>query len=393
MSKTKEKNVTLICPSFRFSKIEYFKPPFYVMKYLKEIYGVSATIVFDETLNDFFFKGDNKINEYEHNGIELVDLSSDGDLNKRGTLLAYKDYIKENAKEIDLLLVFHANRYEVKLCNLYKKINPKGKVMTIMDHSTYKPKVSTFQKLKALARIVLYHFDYKRFARNCDKFSVETEDSLEYLKHNKWNGVSISKKVELLPFGYDKKDFGYIDNERIEKENIFLTVGRIGTAQKNSELILDALKKVDLKDWKFIFVGPIETSFKQKIDEFNAECPEKRRSVIFTGSVTDRRVLAEYYKRASVFVLSSENESFGLVLVEALLFQNFILSTPVGVARDLEKQGVCDLFDNSENLLVELQMIVDGKIDLNQRLAKKVATKYDYQNLISNFKFFNDVLK
>lgn len=393
MSKTKEKNVTLICPSFRFSKIEYFKPPFYVMKYLKEIYGVNATIVFDETLNEFFFKGDKKINEYEHDGIELVDLSSDGNLNKRGTLLAYKDYIRKNAKEIDLLLVFHANRYEVKLGNLYKKINPKGKIMTILNYSTYKLKVSTFQKLKTLARIVLYHIDYKRFTRNCDKFSVETEDSLEYLKHNKWNGVNISKKVELLPFGYDKKDFGYSDNEKIEKENIFLTVGRIGVAQKNSELILDVLKKVDLKEWKFIFVGPIEPSFKQKIKEFNVECPEKRRSVIFTGSVIDRRVLAEYYKRASAFVLSSKNESFGLVLVEALLFQNFILSTPVGVARDLEKQGVCDLFDDSENLLVELQMIVDGKIDLNQELAKKVATKYDYQNLISNFKFFNDVLK
>ena len=100
---------------------------------------------------------------------------------------------------------------------------------------------------------------------------------------------------------------------------------------------VEAAKKVDLKDWKFIFVGPIEPSFKQKIDEFNAECPEKRRSVIFAGMVVDRRVLAEYYKRASVFVLSSENESFGLVLVESLLFQNFIRKIIFAFIRQRQK--------------------------------------------------------
>lgn len=396
ITKEKKKNVTLICPSFRFSKTQFYKPAFYIMRYLKEIYDIEPVIVFDEKLNDVKFKTDERVTENSFQGVKLINISDiDDNLTKSETVKAYKTYIEENARDIDLLLVFHANTTEMKLCNFYKKLNPKGKVMTILDFSVARfnsYKSSFWGKLKHFAKMVIYRFDILKFYKTVDVFTVETESGYEYLKKNKWNGINISKKLQILPFGYDKKDFGLNLNEKTQKDNIFLCVGTVGANQKNSEVILKSLKLVDLKDWKFVFVGAIDNNFKDKIEIFNKVCPEKRKSVLFAGAVTDRKVLAEYYKKSKVLVFASRSDSFGLVLVEALAFQDFLVSTPVGVAPDIVKNGIGDLFDDTDSLLVELQMIVDGKIKIDSSEKKQVAEKYDYQNIIENFEFFKTTL-
>lgn len=365
------------------------------MEYLKDVYDVNATIVFDETLNNFDNDSDERVKDGIFNGVKLIDISLEGNLNKRGTLKAYKEFIRKNAKNIDLLLVFHAKPSEVKFCNYYKKINKNGRVMTILDYSKqmvgFRGK-SIFSKLKHNFEMLIYYFDYLKFKKTCDEFSVETKTNFEFLKKHRWNGLNISKKLELLPFGFDKKDFCYRENEKFEKENIFLSIGRVGSYKKNTEIILKALEKVDLKDWKFMFIGPIEESFNEKIDNFYEKCPEKHRSVIFVGEIRDKKILAEYYKKSRVFVSSSRFESFSSVLVEAVTFQNYLISTPTGGARDLIEDGSGDLFENSDNLLVEIQMIVDGKTKLQPELSKEISKKYDYKKLVSNFEFFKNTL-
>src|SRR5690606_17243301 len=57
------------------------------------------------------------------------------------------------------------------------------------------------------------------------------------------NGVSKVKGVEILEFK--------------GKENIIITVGRIGTYQKNNQMMLEALSGLNLQDWKIYFIGPI----------------------------------------------------------------------------------------------------------------------------------------
>ena len=86
------------------------------------------------------------------------------------------------------------------------------------------------------------------------------------------SGVSTKGKTIYLPNGYDNY---FIENnfkvkEFNEKENILLTVGRLGTEPKNTELLLDTLKEIDLKDWKVILVGSqTESLVKYKEKYFN----------------------------------------------------------------------------------------------------------------------------
>ena len=153
-----------------------------------------------------------------------------------------------------------------------------------------------------------------------------------------------------------------------KKENAILTVGRLGTYVKNTEMLLRALKQIDLKDWKFYFVGPIETDFKPCISDFFNRYPEKRSSVIFVGAIYDKRELWEYYNRAKVFVLPSRSECYALVLNEALRFRNYLILTDVGAASDVIQEGKYGSLieqDDDKMLAQRIQDIIDGKIDID----------------------------
>jgi GalNAc-alpha-(1->4)-GalNAc-alpha-(1->3)-diNAcBac-PP-undecaprenol alpha-1,4-N-acetyl-D-galactosaminyltransferase len=117
-----------------------------------------------------------------------------------------------------------------------------------------------------------------------------------------------------------------------EKEDIIITVGRIGTYQKNTELFLEALKEVELNNWKVYILGPFELPFQTYIDTYFKLNPQLRDKVIFTGNIIDRKELFEWYNRAKIFCLTSRFEGFPITFPEALYFGNHIISTPVSSA-------------------------------------------------------------
>lgn len=176
-------------------------------------------------------------------------------------------------------------------------------------------------------------------------------------------------------------DSGIKLKEAEDKENMFLYVGRIGNYQKNTDMLLDALSKVDMKNWKFYLIGPItdsfrtdtESSYKETIDNFFKLHPEKINNVIFTGSIYDVNKIFDYYNRAKVFVLTSRHESFANVLSEAAAFGCYFLSTDVGGASLVTnswKYGTKLNQEDSADLANAMNSIIDGtiKIDPSNRL-------------------------
>lgn len=79
-----------------------------------------------------------------------------------------------------------------------------------------------------------------------------------------WNGL-----LHFYPCLDDEKfeSYGLKRKPFTEKENIMVCVGRIGCYQKNTEMLLNALRKVDLKDWKIYMLGPITSSFNLNEDD------------------------------------------------------------------------------------------------------------------------------
>ena len=248
-------------------------------------------------------------------------------------------YLFNNSKSIDVLNLFHFKKDNILYLLIYKLVNPKGKAyikldMDILFFKNYNAFLFSNYSLKNFILKALTSWIFKL----TDLFSVETDQAKDYLLNVY---PELEHKLICIPNGVDNL---YLDQEIpvkpfIEKENIILTVGRIGTEQKNTELLLDALKITDLKDWKVYILGPIEERFKKKIADFYREYPQLENKVIFTGNITNRKELFDWYNRAKIFCLTSRWESFGIVFTEALYFGNYLITSPISSAAYITNNG------------------------------------------------------
>lgn len=251
-------------------------------------------------------------------------------------------YLLNYSKSIDVLNLFHFKKDNILYLLIYKLVNPQGKAyikldMDILFFKNYNAFLFSNYRIKNFILKALTSWIFKL----TDLFSVETDQAKDYLLNVY---PELQNKLICIPNGVDNL---YLDKEIPikafqEKENIILTVGRIGTQQKNTALLLDALKITDLKDWKVYILGPIEESFKKYIADFYREYPQLENKIIFTGNITDRKELFEWYNRAKIFCLTSRWESFGIVFTEALYFGNYIITSPVSSATyitDYNKYG------------------------------------------------------
>lgn len=248
-------------------------------------------------------------------------------------------YLLSHSKSIDVLNLFHFKRDNIIYLLIYKILNPKGTAyikldMDILFFKDYNAFLFSNYKVKFLLLKTLTSWIFKL----TDHFSVETDQAKEYLLKVY---PELQNKLICIPNGIDNL---YLDKEIPtkafhEKENIILTVGRIGTEQKNTELLLEALKITDLKDWKVYILGPIEESFHKYITNFYKDCPQLVNKVIFKGNITDRKELFDWYNRAKIFCLSSRHEGFPIAYSEALYFGNYIICSPVSSAEHITSNG------------------------------------------------------
>ncbi len=310
-------------------------------------------------------------------------------------------YICKNAKDIDVLMLFHITKCSYWRAYFYKKFNPTGKIYIKADFNldVYRKEL---QRINSSPKNLREYFRKKREIKEYTKrrrlveitelISYETEIAYEEMKDS-YAGISTKGKTMLLPNGYDDLlvEKNYKMKKFEEKENIFLTVGRLGAEEKNTELLLDVFENIDLENWKFYLVGGMEKRFENKVEQFFEKYPKKRKNIIFTGEVKDREQLYEYYNRAKVFILPSKWESFGIVMVEAQAFNNYILTSPTFAAKDItnnQKVGKIFKIDDKLELLKAMRSIIKGDIDLSlkEREIAEYKKKFKYSLLIERIK-------
>ncbi|MFT6997896.1 MAG: glycosyltransferase involved in cell wall biosynthesis [Cryomorphaceae bacterium] len=234
---------------------------------------------------------------------------------------AFLDWLKANATETDVLHLFHLSRDSIFYGAYYKRLNPKGKLYLKMD--AYNDHLlSRKQYAKNPIKNALLKRTEKDFLRHLDLATIENRKGFELATKTY---PELLQKLEYLPNGCNDI---YLDKHFIEKpakEKIVLSVGRLGSSDKNYELFLAALPLINLPEWKFAIVGPISPDFQFKIDEFFTLHPQWRGRITFTGGISDRKKLYDLYSKASVFFLPSRFESFGISFVEALYFGAFLV--------------------------------------------------------------------
>lgn len=282
-------------------------------------------------------------------------------------LLSHLKYLLLHAQKIDVLICFHWTLSTILKIILYKYLNREGKIYLKLDSNLGSEFILKKNSLYSYIRRLLYN----KAIKEANVISCETSQTFEILCADSLWGKKLRMKLVLVPNGFDEEKFkSYHISEKFfpSKENLMITVSRLGTPPKNTGMILRALERVDLKSWKFCLIGPVEKEFQREIDLFYQNNPIKKENVEFVGNISDKRELWEWYNRAKVFVFTSRWESYGLVLNEAKRFRNYLLSTNVGAFNDLSENGKYGQSVNQDDdrMLADLiQDIVDGEKDVN----------------------------
>lgn len=264
-------------------------------------------------------------------------------------------YLILNSRNIDVLQVFHFHDTLNILIYflIYKSLNWKGKLYAKLD-ADYN--LTTFLAEDKGFWPFIRNFILKYLV---DVLSVETEENYQRLLDSKLN---YQDKLIYMPNGVDI----HINHEFHlgNKKDYILTVGRLGSEEKATEVLLEAFSKIqELKNWKLILVGDFEHQFQDYLNEYFQNYPHLEGKVIFTGFIEDRNKIYHYYAQSKIFCFTSRRESFGIALVEAAYFGNYILSTNVGGARDVLKvTDYGELFetDNTHMLSNRLEDLINN---------------------------------
>src|ERR1035437_3860342 len=217
--------------------------------------------------------------------------------------------------------------------------------------------------------------NWARLLKLADIVSLETSDTFKLIQSRPLFGVDLDLRLILMPNGVSTQMAQSVNS--VSKEKRILTVGRLGTEQKNTEMLLEALASVELKDWTIDLVGSLEPEFEKWLNNFLQVRPDLSRRIQLWGHLTNRDELSTIMARSSVFCLTSRWEGSALVLLEALAHGCALLSTEVGAAADLIRNRGTGLLIQSGDvnaLATAIQSIVDGEWNLveMEKLARKL---------------------
>lgn len=278
-------------------------------------------------------------------------------------------FIFRNFRKYDVLQCYHISKQSIVYLIFFKLL----KTITFTKSLTYiKLDIDEREVSKGFSKKVRLVLKYINI------LSVETKKMTNYMNKNNILG----KEVAYIPNGfYHNKERENVNFK--DKENLIITVGRIGNFQKDNELLLEGFKDFAAQNsnWRLELIGPIEDGFNSYIENYFQENPSLISRVTFVGNISDRNLLQQKYKKAKIFVLTSPWESFGIVLVEAISKGCFLITTNFSSAHDItdnQKYGL--LFESGDNKrLTELMLKVTGDSDLMEKSCHEVQD-FAYDN-------------
>ena len=229
--------------SFQFQEMFLSKDIFLVPYYIAKCLGGTLDYIYCQNLGNTSIPS-----SYRNASIRKSTIADDF-----RTMLKY---IVVDAKQIDVLFIWGCSLKHMIIIRMFRLFNPKGKIVVFGDMEPLQARIlnqTDFMCPRGVKGIVKRYFaDF--FMKNVTFIVANTEAYNEMKKlceRNKWNGL-----LHFYPCLDDEKFNEYGIKRKLwdEKDNIMVCVGRIGCHQKNTEMLLDALEKVDIKDWK-IYTG------------------------------------------------------------------------------------------------------------------------------------------
>lgn len=180
---------------------------------------------------------------------------------------------------------------------------------------------------------------YHRFLyRNLNMILAVTQQVKEQIE--KFIPEPIRPKTEVLYIGAQQPSMITEEEKQAHLEKLALgesfTVGIIGRIepQKGQHIVLEAVKKLQGRgiDAKALVIGAaMEESYLQKLQNDYGDVG------IFTGFTTQAQMMMQL---CDVMVLATENETFGLVLIEAMMCRVCVVASDSGGPLEIIDDGV-----------------------------------------------------
>jgi glycosyltransferase involved in cell wall biosynthesis len=206
-----------------------------------------------------------------------------------------------------------------------------------------------------------------------------------FIRYNKSNNFDLIRNV-LAP---KQEETSCLEFKSIPSETlILLNVGTICKRKAQEEIVtaFETLSEPVLRKVALVFLGDKSSSYAKSL-EARVKANEKiKNKVIFIDSNKDT---ASWYKRASVFVFSSRNESYPRVILEAMNYKLPIITTSVfGIKEQVIPEFNAIVYDSGDYKTLKVAM---EKLISNQDLRDSLSSKS--QIVLGSLGSYNQMLK
>lgn len=345
-----------------------------------------------------------------------------------------------------------SNIYDVEIISLYKLydkpafiVNPKVKIKYLTNVKPNRNEFKNAVKSKNIKSIlkegfyavkVLYLKNSlltKSMTECNSKIIISTRAyfSLKLIKNNEYNNIKIAeehiyhnnnqkyikklgfilKYVDyLMPSSdyltdyyksiYSKYDYKIKTNKMpiegsnklcdLKKKNI-ISVGRLSKEKGFADLI-EIFSNIESEDWTLSIVGDGDEkeNLEALIKDNNLE-----GKVILTGFL-NKEELYKLYENSSLYVMTSFEESFGLVLVEASSFGLPLIAfdSAIGAKEIIQENGILVSNRDKSVMIKKIKKLMDdiSERKLYQKKSLEIYKSYDYTTLKENIiSFYQDI--
>ncbi|WP_084021913.1 MULTISPECIES: glycosyltransferase family 4 protein [unclassified Lebetimonas] len=298
--------------------------------------------------------------------------------------------LHKNIKHIKLDLLKNSNNifqsamnnlYRIKaFVKIFKKENP-DVIISFMTHTNILAIIASkiARKKIIISERIAYDYYGSKILNIIRRFVYPFSDAFITQTYADLKNYSFLKHSYVIYNPIETESF----DTNIKKQNIVLGVGRLDK-QKGFDNLIKAYSKLNT-NWKLYIAGEgnERKNLEKLIKNFNLE-----EKVILLGK---RKDIFEWYKKASIFVLSSKKEGFPNVLIEAMAFGCAVVSfdCPYGPNEIIENgvNGILVENQNIEKLAFSIQKLIDDE-NLRKKLSKeamKVREKYSIERIVNKW--------
>jgi glycosyltransferase involved in cell wall biosynthesis len=339
-------------------------------------------------------------------GLEMNQLRNASRMMNRGHFVQI--YAQENSpiakstRENNLPLIeikAHKNHYDfLRAWQLYQ-ILKSNSIEHLIIRATFDQSIAASVAFLSKGKIKVHFFmemDFespkKQFFRTWRySFFTSWNCPLEYLKNQVLKNTNCNpNKIKVIPSGLDltiltrvDKDTARTELKLPQEKFIFGIVGRIDK-KKGQLLALEAMMKCNFNDFHLCIVG--NPTFNEN-DSYLIEIKNFTRKNSLENRV---HLLPNQSNVSTVFsafdwtILPSDSETFGMVTIESMALGVPALGSRAGGTIELVdnlKNGLLFETKNSIDLAKKMDLILDGKIQLNRQEIVESVKKFDHHSV------------